>query len=74
MGIIVNKEKDENTELSERIAADLREKAQEASALSDPDLADAEFLKNTKNTSRFSYWWFLLIPLFLCLLLLIIVK
>ena len=44
MGIVVHKEQDRNTELNERITADLRERAQRSTGISDPDLAsDADY-------------------------------
>ena len=69
MGILVNKEHEQNDELSRRITADLREKAVETSAAAglggeDPDLAeDAEYLKDLKKTSRFCWVWGVLIVL-----------
>ena len=62
MGVIVNKENNQNDELSRRIAADLRTKA--AAADEDVDLAeDAEYLKDLKKTSKFGWVWAVLIIL-----------
>lgn len=69
MGVIVNKENDKNNELSRRITADLREKAEKTSSSSglggeDPDLAeDAEYLKDLRKTSKFGWVWAVLIIL-----------
>ena len=73
MGVIVHKEQDKNTELSERITADLRERAQRTSGISDPDLAgDAEYVADTTTTSRFGWVWFVLVGLALVSLVLIV--
>lgn len=64
MGVIVHKEQDKNTELNERITADLRARAQRSSGISDPDLADdAEYMTDTKKTGRFGWVWFVLVGL-----------
>ena len=64
MGIIVHKETERNTELNDRIAADLRERAQESSQISDPDLAeDTDYTKDLKKTSKFGWIWFVLVAL-----------
>ena len=69
MGVIVNKENEQNDELSRRITADLRAKAMETAGASglggeDPDLAeDAEYLKGLKKTSKFGWVWVVLIIL-----------
>ena len=73
MGIVVHKEQDRNTELNERITADLRERAQRSTGISDPDLAsDADYIVDTKTTSRFGWVWFVLIGLALASLVLIV--
>ena len=60
MGIIVHKETERNTELNDRIAADLRARAQ-ANQLEDPDLVeDTDYTKDMKKTSRFGWVWFVL--------------
>lgn len=66
MGVIVNKEQENNNELSRRISADLREKALKATRdkNGDVDLAeDAEYLKDLNKTSRFGWVWIVLIVL-----------
>ena len=63
MGIIVHKETERNTELNDRIAADLRARAQ-ANQLEDPDLVeDTDYTKDMKKTSRFGWVWFVLVVL-----------
>ena len=66
MGVIVNKEDDDNIELTNRINADLREKiAETQSAEGDnPDFSeDVAYLDNYTKTGRFSWIWFILIGL-----------
>ena len=73
MGIIVRKEQDKNVELSERIAADLRARAQQTTKISDPDLAeDVDYIKNLQKTSKFGWIWFVLLAVGLIFLVLII--
>ena len=73
MGVIVHKEQEKNTELNERITADLRSRAQRTSGISDPDLADdADYVSNTKKTGRFAWVWFVLVGLALLSLMAII--
>lgn len=63
MGIIVHKETERNTELNDRIAADLRARAQ-ASEHEDPDLVeDTDYAKDLKKTSRFGWVWAVLVAL-----------
>ena len=66
MGVIINK-KDDDNELSRRITADLRAKAMETVDVDggeDVDLAeDAEYLRDLKETGRFSWVWIVLIVL-----------
>ena len=65
MGVIVTKDEDENVQLTERINADLRERAMSTAKVEgDPDyVADSEYLKELKTTGRFSWIWFILIAL-----------
>lgn len=67
MGVIVNKNNDQDGELSRRITEDLRKKAMEDSKDvdgKDVDLAeDAEYLKDLKKTSKFGWIWIVLIVL-----------
>lgn len=63
MGIIVHKETERNTELNDRIAADLRARAQ-ANEVDDPDLVeDTDYTKDMKKTSKFGWVWFILVAL-----------
>lgn len=68
MGIIVNKNNQQDNELSRRISADLREKALQASGVvgdeETPDLAeDSEYVQDFKKTGRFGWVWAVLIVL-----------
>lgn len=66
MGVIVNKENNTNDELSRRIDADLREKLSGNSRVKNevPDLVDdAEYLRDSKTTSRFAWVWVVLVVL-----------
>lgn len=68
MGVIVNKNNQQDNELSRRINADLREKAlQSSGVMSDaetPDFAeDVEYMKDLKKTGRFGWVWIVLIIL-----------
>lgn len=61
MGILVEKDEDKS-ELSRRINADLRERANRSSHQEDVDLVeDSEYLKNTQKTNKFSWFWFVLV-------------
>lgn len=67
MGVIVNKENTNKSELSRRIDADLRARQMATADIEgnpDPDLAeDSEYVKNMKKTGRFSWVWLVLIVL-----------
>ena len=64
MGVIVNKENNQNNELSRRITADLRARAMAGDVEQDVDLAeDAEYLKDLKRTGKFGWIWVVLIVL-----------
>lgn len=68
MGVIVNKNNQQDNELSRRINADLREKALRSSGVigdeETPDFAeDSEFIQDFKKTSRFGWVWIILIAL-----------
>lgn len=65
MGIIVSKDEDENTRLQERISSDLRDRTQKKSARGRGHdfVDDAEYMKELKKTSRFSWIWPVLIIL-----------
>lgn len=65
MGVIVSKDDNQNSRLTERINADLREKAVRASAIAgDPDLVeDSDYARDLRKTGRFSWIWIVLIVL-----------
>ena len=64
MGVIVHKEIEKNTELNERITADLRERAQRNSGITDPDLVEgSDYAKDLRKTGKFGWVWFVLIGL-----------
>lgn len=68
MGVIVNKNNQQDNELSRRISADLREKALKSSGVmgdeETPDFAeDAAYMKDLKKTGRFGWVWVVLIVL-----------
>ena len=63
MGIMMSKDEDRNSELNRRISADLRARAQD-SRRDDPDYVDdAEYVKDTKKTGKFTWVWIVLIIL-----------
>ena len=63
MGVIVNKT-DQDTELDRRIAADLREKMEEAAKREDEiDFTDKEELKMTTEKTHHFAWLYLLLLL-----------
>ena len=63
MGVIVNKENQQDDELSRRITADLRAKAaQGEDDGEDVDMVeDARYLKDLQKTSKFGWIWIVLI-------------
>lgn len=62
MGIMMSKDMERNSELNERISADLRARAQ--SSRDDIDgVEDSAYVKNTKKTSKFGWVWIVLIVL-----------
>lgn len=64
MGIIVSKNNDENSRLNDRIAADLRARAQQSAAGDDPDLVeDSDYAKDLKKTGKYTWVWIVLIVL-----------
>ena len=70
MGVIVHKEQERNTELSRKIAADLKIKAEQSA--SSPDLVDeSDYLTNSKTTGRYSWFWLILVGLAILALVLI---
>ena len=61
MGVLVEKD-EERSELGRRISADLRERAEKTSSREDYDaVRDSEYLRNTRKTNRFSWFWFILV-------------
>jgi hypothetical protein len=64
MGILQH-DKRQSSELQSRISSELREKAQRTSLEQDDvDLAeDSEYVKHLQKTSRFGWFWFVLILL-----------
>lgn len=61
MGVIVHKETERKTELSDRIAADLRSRAKMESQ-DDPDLVeDSDYVRDYKKTGSHSWVWIVLI-------------
>lgn len=61
MGVLVQKDED-NSELSRRISANLRERASSTSEQEDYDMVeDSEYLRHMQKTSRFSWFWFILV-------------
>ena len=72
MGVIVHKETEKRTELNDRIAADLRARAEQTTQ-EDPDLVeDADYVRDLKKTGRFTWVWFVLVGLAIVSLFLII--
>lgn len=62
MGIMMSKDMDRNSELNERISADLRARAQRSR--DDVDgVEDSAYVKDTKKTGKFSWVWIVLIVL-----------
>ena len=66
MGILVE-DNEERSKLQERITADLRERARTTSKDEDVEeidlVEDSEYLKGTQKTTRFSWFWFILVAL-----------
>ncbi len=66
MGVIVNK-KNEQDELSQRINADLRAKAMEATDIAQNEETDfteeTEYMQDFKKSGKLGWMWFLLIGL-----------
>lgn len=63
MGIMVSKE-DNNTKLTGRINADLRNRASSSSDEYETDFTESsEYLKETARTGRFSWIWVVLVIL-----------
>ena len=74
MGQLVQREAGKDAWLNEKITADLRNRAQTETQISDPDLAeDIEYGKDLKKTGRFGWVWAVLVVLALASLVLIVV-
>lgn len=75
MGVIVSKDRDRNSQLTDRINADLRERAvKTAKEGKDPDFAeDAEYMRDFKKTGHFGWIWAVLIVLAIASLVVIVV-
>ena len=69
MGVIVHKEQDKNAELSRRIAADLKIKAEQTALSADP----SDYINGSKTTSRYGWIWLILVGLAILSLILIVV-
>lgn len=65
MGVIVNKETNQNNELERRISSDLRARAMaEAPDGEITDFeTDADYIRDTKKTGRFAWVWIVLVVL-----------
>jgi hypothetical protein len=72
MGMIVHKETQRRSELDDMLTAELRERAKAEDRKDDELVADADFTRNLKKTSSFSWVWFVLIGLALISLILIV--
>ena len=61
MGILVN-QKDQRTELQEKIAADLRAKIGQTVGAGDErdDIADSKYMEGTKQTKTLAWAWILI--------------
>ncbi len=71
MGIMVEGN-EERSKLQERISADLRTRSRATTKDEDVDLVeDSEYLKGTRKTGRFSWFWFILVGLAVIALLII---
>jgi len=63
MGIMMTKEQDRNSELNDRIAADLRTRARSSSQEVPNYVDDSAYIKDTKKTGRFTWVWIVLVIL-----------
>lgn len=62
MGIMMSKDMERNSELNERISADLRARAQSSRDNVD-GVEDSAYVKDTKKTGKFTWVWIVLIVL-----------
>lgn len=76
MGLYVN-QKNTRTELQERLAAELREKAKKRAELDErerPDgVTDSEYLKDTKQTTSLAWVWALIAVATIALIIYVVV-
>ena len=75
MGILVEDNK-ERSKLQDRIAADLRERAERTTEIEDQDVdleEDSRYVEGTHKTSRLSWFWFILVVLAILSLIIIFV-
>lgn len=63
MGIMMTKEQERNSELNDRITADLRARAQDSSRQEPDYVNDSAYIKDTKKTGKFTWIWIVLIVL-----------
>ena len=64
MGIIVNKEMEKRSELSDKVSSSLRERAERTSGEAKTDFVKgSEYSKGLKGSGKFSWIWFVLILL-----------
>lgn len=62
MGIMVSNDQNRNSELNQRISADLRQRVQTSQRT--PDFVeDTNYIKNTEKTHHFGWVWIVLIIL-----------
>lgn len=63
MALMMTSNQEKDSRLNQRISADLRQRAQ-SSTQSDPNFVDdANYLKDTKKTGKFTWVWVILIIL-----------
>lgn len=64
MGVIVNKESEKRTQLSDRVTTSLRERASQTSGKAETDFVDkSEYSKELRKSGKFAWVWFVLIVL-----------
>ncbi len=74
MAIIMNKETEKRSELTNRVTTSLQERARQTGREAETDFVDkSEYRKNLKRSGRFSWVWFVLILLAIVSLLIIFV-
>lgn len=65
MGIIVTKDNNNDSQLNQRITAELRQRVQgNSDSSSSPDFAnESEYMRDLQKTNRFSWVWIALVAL-----------